>query len=53
MTDEKYLELKKSGVYKKQADMLLRLSELYHKYLYLHTFTDIELEKQKIKLNFK
>jgi hypothetical protein len=48
MTEEKYLELKKSGVYKKESNMLLRLNELYHKYLYLHTFTDIGLEKQRL-----
>lgn len=37
----------------KQSKILLKLNEEYHKYLYLHTFTDIEKEKQRIKLQFK
>lgn len=53
MTDDKYLELKKSGRYKKQADILLKLNDIYHKYLYLHTFTDIEKEKANLRNQLK
>lgn len=49
MTEEEYQELKKSGKYKKESKMLLELNDLYLKYLYLHTFNDIEAEKERLR----
>lgn len=53
MIDERYLELKKQGIYKKQANMLLALNDFYHKYLYLYTFSSIENEKERLLSKFK
>lgn len=48
MSEERYIEIKKAGIYKSQAELLLKLNSTYHKYIYLHTFTDIEKEKKRL-----
>lgn len=52
ITDERYLELKKSGKYKKQSSLLLHLNELYHKYLYICQIDSIEAEKKRLNQIF-
>lgn len=56
MTDEIFLELKKSGIYKKESDMLLKLNDIFMKYVYLRSIENIETEKQnlfsQIQLNY-
>jgi hypothetical protein len=53
MTDEVYLMLRESGLYNKQARMLLGLNDLYHKYLYIDSIKSIENEKKKLLNEFK
>lgn len=47
MTAERLAELQK------QSALLIRLNDLYHKYLYISTFLSIENEKQRILKAFK
>lgn len=48
MTDERFIELKKLGTYKKQGDLLLKLNDIYMKYIYLRSIENIEVEKQNL-----
>lgn len=47
------LDKKELAELKKLSKVLLNLNELYHKYLYLHSFDDIESEKNRIRNQFK
>lgn len=49
MSDEEYLTLKRSGLYTKQANELIRLHEIYLKIIYLDSFDDIAAERKRLR----
>lgn len=53
MSEEKYNELVKSGIYAKESKMLLTLNDLYHEYIYLMSFNDLDKKRSEIRSNFR
>lgn len=41
-----------SPEFKKKSKQLIELNDLYHKFLYIHTFDDIEEEKKRLRKIF-